>query len=56
MKWKIKLDNTVIGETDYVTLCVDMPQWCDNVCYLVKSIDYGKHVVTVKEHPANAEN
>lgn len=54
MKWKIKLNDTMIGEADHVTLTVGMPQWCKGVCYLVESLDYKKRIVTVKEHPANA--
>lgn len=54
MKWKIILNGAKIGEANQVTRTVGMPQWCNGVCYLVEDIDYKKHTVTVKEHPANA--
>jgi len=55
MKWKIVLNGQEIGQADHVTLTVGMPQWCNKVCYLVKSVDYKKHILTVKEHPANTK-
>lgn len=51
--WTIRLNGKDIGTIRYASPTLGMPVWCNNVCYLVKGVQYRQHVITVEEHPGN---
>jgi hypothetical protein len=55
MAWIIRKGNKDIGTVKYAAPIITMPITCNGVVYIITDVSWRPKVITVKDHPRNAD-